>query len=232
MAEDKKAKPAAAAPKAAPKAAAEKKAPRSKAEKVGMENANAGIPENYVPRLRKLYDEEIRPAMIKQFGYTNVMQVPRITKIVLNMGVGEATQDSKLVNVAASELEKIAGQKPVLTISRKAIAQFKIRENLAIGTKVTLRKVRMYEFLDRFITVALPRVRDFRGLTDRSFDGNGNFAMGIKEHLIFPEIDYDKIDKVWGMDIIVCTSAKTDDEARALLDAFNFPFRKSQRKAA
>jgi large subunit ribosomal protein L5 len=234
MAEDKKAKPAAAAaaPKAAPKAAAEKKAPRSKAEKVGMENANAGIPENYVPRLRKLYDEEIRPAMIKQFGYTNVMQVPRITKIVLNMGVGEATQDSKLVNVAASELEKIAGQKPVLTISRKAIAQFKIRENLAIGTKVTLRKVRMYEFLDRFITVALPRVRDFRGLTDRSFDGNGNFAMGIKEHLIFPEIDYDKIDKVWGMDIIVCTSANTDDEARALLDAFNFPFRKSQRKAA
>jgi large subunit ribosomal protein L5 len=233
MAEDKKAKPAAAAaPKAAPKAGAEKKAPRSKAEKVGMENANAGIPENYVPRLRKLYDEEIRPAMIKQFGYTNVMQVPRITKIVLNMGVGEATQDSKLVNVAASELEKIAGQKPVLTISRKAIAQFKIRENLAIGTKVTLRKTRMYEFLDRFITVALPRVRDFRGLTDRSFDGNGNFAMGIKEHLIFPEIDYDKIDKVWGMDIIVCTSANTDDEARALLDAFNFPFRKSQRKAA
>jgi large subunit ribosomal protein L5 len=232
MAEDKKAKPAAAAPKAAPKAAAEKKAARSKAEKVGMENANAGIPENYVPRLRKLYDEEIRPAMIKQFGYTNVMQVPRITKIVLNMGVGEATQDSKLVNVAASELEKIAGQKPILTISRKAIAQFKIRENLAIGTKVTLRKVRMYEFLDRFITVALPRVRDFRGLTDRSFDGNGNFAMGIKEHLIFPEIDYDKIDKVWGMDIIVCTSANTDDEARALLDAFNFPFRKSQRKAA
>lgn len=232
MAEDKKAKPAAAAPKAAPKAATEKKAPRSKAEKVGMENANAGIPENYVPRLRKLYDEEIRPAMIKQFGYTNVMQVPRITKIVLNMGVGEATQDSKLVNVAASELEKIAGQKPVLTKSRKAIAQFKIRENLAIGTKVTLRKVRMYEFLDRFITVALPRVRDFRGLADRSFDGNGNFAMGIKEHLIFPEIDYDKIDKVWGMDIIVCTSANTDDEARALLDAFNFPFRKSQRKAA
>jgi large subunit ribosomal protein L5 len=234
MAEDKKAKPAAAAaPKAAaPKAGAEKKAPKAKGEKAGVENANAGMPENYVPRLRKQYDEEIRPALIKQFGYSNVMQVPRITKIVLNMGVGEATQDSKLVNVAASELEKIAGQKPVLTKSRKAIAQFKIRENLNIGTKVTLRKTRMYEFLDRFITVALPRVRDFRGLTDRSFDGNGNFAMGIKEHLIFPEIDYDKIDKVWGMDIIVCTSAKTDDEARALLDAFNFPFRKSQRKAA
>ena len=229
MAEDKKAKPAAAA---APKAGADKKAPKAKAEKVGVENANAGLPENYVPRLRKHYDDVIKPALIKQFGYTNVMQVPRITKIVLNMGVGEATQDSKLVNVAASELEKIAGQKPVLTKSRKAIAQFKIRENLAIGTKVTLRKVRMYEFLDRLITVALPRVRDFRGLTDRSFDGNGNYAMGIKEHIIFPEIDYDKIDRVWGMDIIVCTSATSDDEARALLEAFNFPFRKSQRKAA
>ena len=234
MAEDKKAK-AAAAPKADKAAAApktEKKASKKGAEKSGVENANAGLPENYVPRLRKHYDDVVKPAMIKQFGYKNVMEVPKITKIVLNMGVGEATQDSKLVNVAASELEKIAGQKPVITKSRKAIAQFKIRENLAIGTKVTLRKVRMYEFLDRFITIALPRVRDFRGLTDRSFDGNGNFAMGIKEHLIFPEIDYDKIDRVWGMDVIVCTSAKTDDEARALLEAFNFPFRKSQRKAA
>jgi large subunit ribosomal protein L5 len=228
MAEDKKAKPAAAKPAAA-KA---EKAPKKSAEKAGVENANAGLPENYVPRLREHYDNVVKPALVKQFGYTNVMQVPRITKIVLNMGVGEATQDSKLVNVAASELEKIAGQKPVITKSRKAIAQFKVRENLAIGTKVTLRKVRMYEFLDRLITVALPRVRDFRGLTDRSFDGNGNFAMGIKEHIIFPEIDYDKIDRVWGMDIIVCTSAKSDDEARALLDAFNFPFRKSHRKAA
>jgi large subunit ribosomal protein L5 len=228
MAEDKKAKTAAAKP-AAPKA---EKAAKKSAEKAGVENANAGLPENYIPRLRKHYDEVVKPELIKQFGYTNVMQVPRITKIVLNMGVGEATQDSKLVNVAASELEKIAGQKPVITKSRKAIAQFKIRENLAIGTKVTLRKVRMYEFLDRFITIALPRVRDFRGLTDRSFDGNGNFAMGIKEHLIFPEIDYDKIDRVWGMDVIVCTSAKTDDEARALLPAFNFPFRKSHRVAA
>jgi large subunit ribosomal protein L5 len=228
MAEDKKAKTAAAKPAAAKV----EKTPKKKAEKSGVENANAGLPENYVPRLREHYDKVVKPAMVQQFGYSNVMQVPRITKIVLNMGVGEATQDSKLVNVAASELEKIAGQKPVITKSRKAIAQFKIRENLAIGTKVTLRKVRMYEFLDRFITVALPRVRDFRGLTDRSFDGNGNFAMGIKEHLIFPEIDYDKIDRVWGMDVIVCTSAKTDDEARALLDAFNFPFRKSHRKAA
>jgi large subunit ribosomal protein L5 len=226
MAEDKKAKPAAQQPKA-------EKAPKKKEAKAGVANANAGLPDGYVPRLRKQYDEEIRPALIKQFGYTNVMQVPRITKVVLNMGVGEGTGDSKLVTVAAEELEKIAGQKPVITKSRMAIAQFKLRENLAIGTKVTLRKVRMYEFLDRFITVALPRVRDFRGLSDRSFDGNGNFAMGIKEHLIFPEIDYDKIDRVWGMDIIVCTSAKTDDEARALLDAFNFPFRnRLQRKAA
>jgi large subunit ribosomal protein L5 len=229
MAEEKKAKPAAKAEKPAAKA---EKAPKKGAEKAGVENANAGLPENYVPRLRKHYDEVVKPELIKQFGYKNVMEVPKITKIVLNMGIGEATQDSKLVNVAASELEKIAGQKPVLTKSRKAIAQFKIRENLAIGTKVTLRKTRMYEFLDRFITVALPRVRDFRGLTDRSFDGRGNYAMGIKEHIIFPEIDYDKIDRVWGMDVIVCTTAKTDDEARALLTAFNFPFRKSQRKAA
>jgi large subunit ribosomal protein L5 len=228
MADEKKAKPAAAKPAAA-KA---EKAPKKSAEKTGVENANAGLPENYVPRLRTHYENVVKPALIKQFGYTNVMQVPRITKIVLNMGVGEATQDSKMATVAASELEKIAGQKPVITKSRKAIAQFKVRENLAIGTKVTLRKVRMYEFLDRLITIALPRVRDFRGLTDRSFDGQGNFAMGIKEHIIFPEIDYDKIDRVWGMDVIVCTSAKTDDEARALLSAFNFPFRKSHRQAA
>jgi large subunit ribosomal protein L5 len=231
MAEEKKAKaPADKADKAA-KAPAEKKS-RKGTDTVGVENPNAGLEKGYVPRLRKEYDDVIRAEMTKQFGYKNAMQVPKITKIVLNMGVGEATQDSKLVNVAASELEKIAGQKVVITKSRKAIAQFKIRENLAIGAKVTLRKTRMYEFLDRLITIALPRVRDFRGLTDRSFDGHGNFAMGIKEHLIFPEIDYDKIDKVWGMDIIVCTTAKTDDEARALLTAFNFPFRKSQRKAA
>jgi large subunit ribosomal protein L5 len=221
MAEDKKAKPAAATKaekpaagaKADKPAGAKEKAPKKGAEKAGVENANAGLPENYVPRLRKHYDEVIRPELIKKFGYKNVMQVPRITKIVLNMGIGEATTDSKLVNVAASELERIAGQKPVLTKSRRAIAQFKIRENLAIGAKVTLRKVRMYEFLDRLVTVALPRVRDFRGLTDRSFDG-------------------DKIDRVWGLDVIVCTTAKTDDEARALLDAFNFPFRKSQQRKA
>ncbi len=233
MAEDKK-KPAAPKADKAEKPAAAAKAPKAKKEATaGVEDANAGLPKDYVPRLRKLYDEVVKPEMIKQFSYENVMQVPRITKIVLNMGVGEATQDSKMVTVAADELQKIAGQKVVITKSRKAIAQFKIRENLAIGAKVTLRKTRMYEFLDRLVTIALPRVRDFRGLSDRSFDGNGNFAMGIKEHLIFPEIDYDKIDRVWGMDIIVCTTAKTDDEARALLTAFNFPFRRAQaRKAA
>jgi large subunit ribosomal protein L5 len=232
MADDKKAKAPAAKPDKAAKAPVKEKTPKKAAETAGVENPNAGLPENYVPRLRKLYDEKIRADLTKQFGYANAMQVPKITKIVLNMGVGEATQDSKLVNVAASELEKIAGQKVVITKSRKAIAQFKIRENLAIGAKVTLRKTRMYEFLDRLITIALPRVRDFRGLTDRSFDGNGNYAMGLKEHLIFPEIDYDKIERIWGMDIIVCTSAKTDDEARALLDAFNFPFRRSTRTKA
>ena len=174
----------------------------------------------------------MRAELVNQFGNDNAMQVPKITKIVLNMGIGEATQDSKLVQVAVAELEKIAGQKVVVTKARQAIAQFKIRENLAIGAKVTMRKVRMYEFLDRLINIALPRVRDFRGLTDRSFDGNGNYAFGIKDHIVFPEIDYDKIDRVWGMDVIICTSAKTDAEARALIDAFNFPFRKPARKAA
>jgi len=221
---------------AAKKPAAEGKSKPAKAEKsAAVAKAAPGsesAPADYIPRLRKHYDEVVRPQLIKEFGYSNAMQVPKITKIVLNMGVGEATQDSKLVQVAATELEKIAGQKPVITKARQAIAQFKIRENLAIGTKVTLRKVRMYEFLDRLINIALPRVRDFRGLTDRSFDGNGNYAFGVKEHIIFPEIDYDKIDRVWGMDIIICTSAKTDAEARALIDAFNFPFRKPARKAA
>ena len=209
------------------KAKAEKKAAPPKAPTV-----QEAVPEGYVPRLRKHYDEVVRPALINQFGYTNPMQVPKVTKIVLNMGIGEATQDSKLVQVAVAELERIAGQKVVVTKARQAIAQFKIRENLAIGAKVTMRKVRMYEFLDRLINIALPRVRDFRGLSDRSFDGNGNYAFGIKEHIVFPEIDYDKIDRVWGMDVIICTSAKTDAEARALIDAFNFPFRKPARKAA
>jgi large subunit ribosomal protein L5 len=223
-----------AAPAKKPEAAAKK--PAKGEEKAAPKKAAAApaevLPKDYVPRLRKHYDEVVKPALIQKFGYKNVMEVPKLTKIVLNMGIGEATQDSKLVQVAAAELEKIAGQKVVVTKSRKAIAQFKIRENLAIGAKVTLRKVRMYEFLDRLITVALPRVRDFRGLTDRSFDGNGNYAMGIKEHIIFPEIDYDKIDRVWGLDVVICTSARSDEEARALIEAFNFPFRKSTRKQA
>jgi large subunit ribosomal protein L5 len=188
--------------------------------------------ETYMPRLKKHYDETVKAELVKRFGYKNIMEVPRLDKIVLNMGIGEATADSKLVQVAVADLEKIAGQKAVVTKARKAIATFKIRENLAIGAKVTLRKTRMYEFLDRLITIALPRVRDFRGLPPTSFDGHGNYAMGIKEQLIFPEIDYDKIDRVWGMDVIICTTAKTDDEARALIEAFNFPFRKPARRQA
>jgi large subunit ribosomal protein L5 len=179
----------------------------------------------YVPRLRTQYDETIKAALNEQFGYKNVMQTPKLEKIVLNMGVGEAVNDTKKVRAAAADLEKIAGQKPVITHARKSIATFKVRENMPIGVKVTLRSVRMYEFLDRLVNIALPRVRDFRGLNPNSFDGRGNYAMGIKEHIIFPEINYDQIEQVWGMDIIVCTTAQTDDEARALLKAFNFPFR-------
>ena len=179
----------------------------------------------YQPRLKKQYEEVIRKQLLEQFGYQNEMQVPRIEKVVINMGVGEATGDSKKPSVAAEDLALIAGQKPVITRARKSIAGFKVREGMPIGAKVTLRKNRMYEFLDRLVNVALPRVRDFRGLSPKSFDGRGNFAMGIKEHIVFPEINYDKVDQIWGMDIIVCTTAKTDDEARALLKAFNFPFR-------
>ena len=178
-----------------------------------------------LPRLKKHYDEVVRPKMIEKFGYANAFEVPTIDKIVLNMGVGEATADSKKASVAAADLALIAGQKPVVTRARKAIAQFKIRENMPIGAKVTLRKTRMYEFLDRLVTIALPRVRDFRGLNPKSFDGRGNYAMGVKEHIVFPEINYDKVDQIWGMDIIVCTTAKTDDEARELLKLFDFPFR-------
>jgi large subunit ribosomal protein L5 len=188
--------------------------------------------DTYKPRLKAHYEDVVRPKLKEQFGYKSDMQIPRLDKVVLNMGIGEATGDSKLVQVAAGELEKIAGQKVVITKARKAIATFKIRENLAIGAKVTLRKTRMYEFVDRLITIALPRVRDFRGLPPSSFDGNGNYAMGIKEHIIFPEIDYDKIDRVWGLDVIICTTATNDDEARALIEAFNFPFRKPARKQA
>lgn len=177
------------------------------------------------PRLKAHYETVVRPALIAKFGYKNTMEVPTITKIVLNMGVGEATADSKKPSVAAADLAQIAGQKPVITRARKAIAQFKIRENMPIGAKVTLRKTRMYEFLDRLVTIALPRVRDFRGLNPKSFDGRGNYAMGVKEHIVFPEINYDKVDQIWGMDIIVCTTAKTDEEAREMLRLFNFPFR-------
>ena len=178
----------------------------------------------YEPRLKKFYDETVRPALVKEFNYENPMQVPRIDKIVLNMGVGEAVNDTKKVTTALADLAKIAGQKPVPTKARQSIASFKVREGMTIGAKVTLRQDRMYEFLDRLITIALPRVKDFRGLKPTSFDGRGNYAMGLKEHIVFPEINYDQIDQVWGMDIIVCTTAKSDDEARALLKEFQFPF--------
>jgi large subunit ribosomal protein L5 len=181
--------------------------------------------ERVTPRLRTQFDEVIRKALIEKFGYKNAMQVPRVDKIVLNMGVGEGVADRKKVEQAAEALTAIVGQKAVITKSRKSIATYKLRDGQAIGCKVTLRKTRMYEFLDRLVNIALPRVRDFRGLNPKSFDGRGNYSLGIKEHIIFPEIDYDKIDDVWGMDITVCTTARTDDEARALLTAFNFPFR-------
>ena len=177
------------------------------------------------PRFKKMYLDVVRKQLLEEFKYGNEMEIPRVTKVVLNMGVGESTADSKKPTVASEELALIAGQKAVITRARTSIATFKVRENMPIGTMVTLRADRMYEFLDRLITIALPRVRDFRGLNPKSFDGRGNFAMGIKEHLIFPEINYDKIDQIWGMDIVVCTTAKTDNEARSLLRAFNFPFR-------
>ncbi len=189
----------------------------------------------YVARMRREFDEKIVPAMIEKFGYKNRMEVPRLDKIVINMGVGEATQDKKKVETAAQEMELIAGQKPVITKAKKSIAQFKLREGMPIGVKVTLRRERMYEFLDRLVTIALPRVRDFRGLNPKSFDGRGNYAMGLKEQLVFPEINYDRIEKVRGMDIIVTTTANTDDEARELLRLFNFPFPKveeTQKEAA
>jgi large subunit ribosomal protein L5 len=179
----------------------------------------------YTPRMRKHYEEVVRPKLIEEFGYKNPMQVPQIEKIVLNMGVGESTADSKKASAAAADLALIAGQKPVITRARKAISQFKVRENMPIGCKVTLRKHRMYEFLDRLVTIALPRVRDFRGLNPKSFDGRGNYALGIREHLVFPEINYDKAESSWGMDVVITTTAKTDAEARALLKHFNFPFR-------
>jgi large subunit ribosomal protein L5 len=184
--------------------------------------------DKYKARMQGIYESTIIKAMTEKFGYTNSLQVPRLEKIVINMGVGEATQDKKKVEIAASEMELIAGQKPVITKAKKSIAQFKLREGMPIGCKVTLRRERMYEFLDRLITIALPRVRDFRGLNPKSFDGRGNYAMGLKEQLVFPEISYDKIEKVRGMDIIVTTTAKTDEEARELLRLFGFPFPQDQ----
>jgi large subunit ribosomal protein L5 len=190
-------------------------------------------PANYAPRLKGDYEQRIVPAMTEKFGYKNRLQVPRLDKIVINMGVGDATQDKKRVETAAAEMQAIAGQKPVIAKAKKSIAQFKLREGMPIGCKVTLRRDRMYEFLDRLVTIALPRVRDFRGLNPRSFDGRGNYAMGLKEQIIFPEINYDQIDKVRGMDVIITTTAKTDEEARELLRLFNFPFpAEEQRQAA
>ena len=179
---------------------------------------------DYTPRMRKRYDDEIVKAMTEKFGYKNALEVPKLEKITLNMGVGEASQDKKKVQTAAEEMALIAGQKPVITKAKKSIAQFKLREGMPIGCKVTLRRERMYEFMDRLVTVAMPRIRDFRGLNPKSFDGRGNYAMGLKEQIIFPEISYDQIDKVRGMDIIVTTTAKTDEEARELLRLFGFPF--------
>ncbi|MDI3468073.1 MAG: LSU ribosomal protein L5p (L11e) [Pseudolabrys sp.] len=210
-AEAKAEKKAAAGKAAAAKAAPKEKKPRERSD--------------YVARLKTRYENEIRPQLTKERGYTNPFQVPKITKVVLNMGIGEAVADRKKADTAASDLSAIAGQKAVITRSRKSIATYKLRDGQAIGCKVTLRKSKMYDFLDRLVNIALPRVRDFRGLNPKSFDGRGNYSLGIKEHIIFPEIDFDKVTDVWGLDITVCTTARTDDEARALLGAFNFPFR-------
>jgi large subunit ribosomal protein L5 len=177
-------------------------------------------------RLKKVYTEQIVPELNKKFQYKNKLEVPRLEKIVLNMGVGENAQDSKKIQGAVADMTAISGQKPLITRSRKSIAGFKLREDIPIGCKVTLRGARMYEFLDRLVTIAMPRIRDFRGISDRSFDGNGNYAMGIKEQIIFPEINFDKVDAIRGMDIIICTTAKTDQEAKALLEGFKMPFRK------
>ena len=207
-------------------------APEAKAAKPGKGESHVAAagaveaaPKDYVARLRKIYQDEIVPKLVEEFGYKNAMEVPKLDKIVLNMGVGDAVNDTKKVTTAAADLALIAGQRPVITRARKAISTFKVRENMPIGAKVTLRKTRMYEFLDRLVTIALPRVRDFRGLDPKSFDGRGNYALGVKEHIIFPEIDYDKAESMLGLDIVVCTTAKTDAEAQALLRAFNFPFR-------
>jgi len=177
------------------------------------------------PRLKEHYDSELKASLMEEFGYKNAMEVPRLEKIVINMGVGEGVADSKKVKSAVNEMALISGQQPVVTKAKKSVATFKLREGMAVGCKVTLRRERMYEFLDRLVTIALPRVRDFRGLSGKSFDGRGNYAMGLKEQIVFPEIDYDSVDEIRGMDIIICTTAKTDNEARALLKGFDMPFR-------
>lgn len=220
--DDKKAEKAA---KAAPQGKADKKGKRAAAEKADKGPPPAPRAKDYKPRMKSHYERVVRDELLKQFGYGNKMQIPKIEKVVINMGVGEAVNDRKKVDNAAKDLALIAGQRPVITRSRKSIAVFKLRENMPIGCKVTLRGDRMYEFLDRLVTIALPRVKDFRGLNPKSFDGRGNYAMGLKEHIVFPEINYDDVDEVRGLDVIVCTSAENDDEARALLRGFNFPFR-------
>jgi large subunit ribosomal protein L5 len=244
--EEKKAKKPAKA-KDDPKAAKAPKSAKAEGKKADGKKADAGKPEGDKgkkpakadkaapapveavaappPRLKTIFNAVVRKKLTEQFGYKNAMQVPVIDKVVINMGVGEAVADRKKVESAASDLALIAGQKAVITKSRKAISTYKLRENQPIGCKVTLRKARMFEFIDRLINIALPRVRDFRGLNPKSFDGRGNYSLGLKEHIVFPEIDYDKTAEIWGMDITVCTTARTDDEARALLTAFNFPFR-------
>jgi large subunit ribosomal protein L5 len=248
MADEKKpkAEKAEKAPKA-DKASAEKPAQAAKGEKAdkaqakpekGKAKADKGekgdktakgrpsaAPKGTPVRLRSHYDQVVRKSLTEKFGYKNAMQVPAVDKVVINMGIGEGVNDRKKVESAATDLALIAGQKAVITKSRKSIATYKLRENQPIGCKVTLRKARMYEFIDRLINIALPRVRDFRGLNPKSFDGRGNYTLGIKEHIVFPEIDYDKAAEIWGMDITVCTTARTDEEARELLKAFNFPFR-------
>ena len=216
-------KPAGAAPKG--KAAARGKGDHKAAAKAAPAAPRTPRPKDYKPRMKLQYEKVVRDELTKRFGYKNHMQVPRLDKIVLNMGVGEAVNDRKKVDNAAGDLALISGQRPVITRARKSIATYKLRENMPIGAKVTLRGDRMYEFLDRLVTIALPRVKDFRGLNPKSFDGRGNYALGLREHIVFPEIDYDKVDEVRGMDVIVCTTAGNDDEARELLRGFNFPFR-------
>jgi len=215
--EPKKQKP----PQGAPKGAKDGGAPKGDAPKVKKPRERS----DYVARLKTHFEQVVREQLTKQFSYTNRMQVPKITKVVLNMGIGEGVADRKKVDNAANDLSLIAGQKAVITKSRKSIATYKLRDGQAIGCKVTLRKTRMYDFIDRLVNIALPRVRDFRGLNPKSFDGRGNYSLGIKEYTVFPEIDFDKVTDTWGLDITVCTSARNDEEARALLAAFNFPFR-------